>query len=772
MTFFNILLGRLSLTTSKPFVPYHLLQRGIFMRFLLVALLFPLTLANADDAPVNQLLGFDDAASGAQRELEARFDEQLSPADQDEWLRRLSAKPHHVGSAAGKENARFVAELFESWGFDVEIEEYEILLPTPKTRELELVAPHAFEASLEEDSLQQDPSTSVRDELLPPYNAFSTDGEVEGELVFVNYGIPEDYELLERYGIDVRGKIVIAKYGRSWRGIKPKLAGEKGALGTIIYSDPADDGYALGDPYPKGPFKHESGVQRGSVMDMPTYPGDVLTPGIGATRGAKRLAIEDAPTITRIPVLPISQRDALPLLSALDGEVVPPEWRGALPITYHLGPGPARVRLKLEFDWERVTAYNVIARLEGETWPDEWIIRGNHHDGWNHGASDPVSGMAVMLAEAKAIAELVRAGDRTARTIVYAAWDAEEPGLIGSTEWAEHHADELREHAVAYLNTDSNSRGFIDVGGSHVLEHFLNQVLEDVADPQTGVSLKERRKSYLQVNAAGEKEREEAENREDLRIYPMGSGSDYTPFLQHLGIAAANLGFGGEGEDGSYHTLYDTYEHYTTWRDPGLVYGVALSRVAGRATLRLANAPRLPFEFNGFADNIRLYVTELEELADGMRKETALNNRLLEDGAFAAALDPTKALGPPAYDAPVPYFNFAPLKNALERLQQAAADYERVIGDDPNPSRELNRLLYTSERLLTREQGLTGRPWYKHHIYAPGFYTGYGVKTIPGVREAIEQREYEAVGPQVALAAEVLNDMAARIETIAAKGMQ
>ena len=742
------------------------------MRFLLVALLFPLTLANADDAPVNQLLGFDDAASGAQRELEARFDEQLSPADQDEWLRRLSAKPHHVGSAAGKENARFVAELFESWGFDVEFEEYEILLPMPKTRELELVAPHAFKASLEEDSLQQDPSTSVRDELLPPYNAFSTDGEVEGELVFVNYGIPEDYELLERYGIDVRGKIVIAKYGRSWRGVKPKLAGEKGALGTIIYSDPADDGYALGDPYPKGPFKHESGVQRGSVMDMPTYPGDVLTPGIGATRGAQRLAIEDAPTITRIPVLPISQRDALPLLSALDGEVVPPEWRGALPITYHLGPGPARVRLKLEFDWERVTAYNVIARLEGETWPDEWIIRGNHHDGWNHGASDPVSGMAVMLAEAKAIAELVRAGDRTARTIVYAAWDAEEPGLIGSTEWAEHHADELREHAVAYLNTDSNSRGFIGVGGSHVLEHFLNQVLEDVADPQTGVSLKERRKSYLQVNAAGEKEREEAENREDLRIYPMGSGSDYTPFLQHLGIAAANLGFGGEGEDGSYHTLYDTYEHYTTWRDPGLVYGVALSRVAGRATLRLANAPRLPFEFNGFADNIRLYVTELEELADGMRKETALNNRLLEDGAFAAALDPTKALGPPAYDAPVPYFNFAPLKNALERLQQAAADYERVIGDDPNPSRELNRLLYTSERLLTREQGLTGRPWYKHHIYAPGFYTGYGVKTIPGVREAIEQREYEAVGPQVALAAEVLNDMAARIETIAAKGMQ
>jgi N-acetylated-alpha-linked acidic dipeptidase len=252
----------------------------------------------------------------------------------------------------------------------------------------------------------------------------------------------------------------------------------------------------------------------------------------------------------------------------------------------------------------------------------------------------------------------------------------------------------------------------------------------------------------------------------------MGSGSDYTPFLQHLGIASANLGFGGEGEGGSYHTLYDTYKHYTTWRDPGLAYGVALSKVGGRATLRLANAPRLPFEFAGFADNIRLYVTELEELADRMRKETALNNRLLENGSYTAALDPTKTLGPPAHEVPVPHFNFAPLKNALLRLQEAAVEYEDVMSDSEVTSPEINRLLYTSERVLTREQGLSGRPWYKHHIYAPGFYTGYGVKTIPGVREAIEQRQYEAVGPQIALAAEVLDDMAARIEMIAAMGMQ
>jgi N-acetylated-alpha-linked acidic dipeptidase len=747
------------------------------MRFLLATLLLPAAAVlaagnHAQEKVPARLLGFDEDASEVQRALEDEFDGRLSPAEQDEWLRRLSARPHHVGSSAGRENARFIADLFESWGFDVEIEEYEILLPTPKVRELELIAPHAFEATLQEDPIPEDPDTSVREELLPPYNAFSIDGEVEGELVFVNYGIPEDYELLERHGIDVSGKVAIAKYGGSWRGIKPKLAGEKGAIGTIIYSDPGDDGYALGDPYPIGPFKHPSGVQRGSVMDMPTYPGDVLTPGAGATRKARRLKLDSAPTITKIPVLPISQRDALPLLAALRGAVAPPEWRGALPITYHLGPGPAKVRLKVLFNWERVIAYNVVARLEGATWPDEWIIRGNHHDGWNHGAADPVSGLVAMLAEAKSIAALARAGDRPARTVVYAAWDAEEPGLIGSTEWAEHHADELRQHAVAYLNTDSNSRGFVSIGGSHVLERFLNQVVEDVIDPQTDLSLKERKKSYLLVNAPDEKARDEAEKREDLRIYPMGSGSDYTPFLQHLGIASANLGFGGEGEGGSYHTLYDTYEHYTRWRDPGLVYGVALSKTGGRATLRLANALRLPFEFTGFADNISLYVTELEELADLMRRETALSNRLLENGAYAAALDPTKSLGPPAHAEPVPHFNFAPLKNALMRLQEAALEYENVMTRSDTYTPEINRLLYTSERLLTREQGLVGRPWYKHHIYAPGFYTGYGVKTFPGVREAIEQREYEAVGPQIALAAEVLNDMTAHIERIAAMGME
>ncbi|HET6629931.1 MAG TPA: transferrin receptor-like dimerization domain-containing protein [Woeseiaceae bacterium] len=710
------------------------------------------------------LLGFDAEGSEAERALEARLDADIDAADLDRWLKRLSARPHHAGSAAGRENANFIASLFEDWGYDVAIEEYEILLPTPKVREVELVAPTHFTASLTEASLPEDPGTSVREHLLPPYNAFSVDGEVEGELVFVNYGLPEDYEMLERYGIDVKGKIAIAKYGMSWRGIKPKLAAEHGAIGTLIYSDPADDGYAVGDTYPEGPFKHPTAVQRGSVMDMPTYPGDVLTPGVGATADADRLSREEAPTITEIPVLPISWKDALPLLEALDGPVAPADWRGALPITYHLGPGPARVRVNVQFNWDRITAYDVIARLEGAEYPDEWVIRGNHHDAWNSGAADPVAGLVATLAEARAIGRLAQAGERPARTIIFAAWDAEEPGLIGSTEWAEDHADALQEHAVAYLNTDSTARGFIGIGGSHTLEHFFNQVMADVTDPQTGQSIKARLRAAMQVRAEDDKDREEAQ-RDDLRIYPLGSGSDYTPFLQHLGIASANIGFGGEGDGGSYHTLYDTYRHYTTWRDPGLEYGVALAQVTGRATLRLANAPLLPFEFTGFADNIELYITELEELATKMREETARTNRLIEEGAYALALDPQKALGPPKPQPPVPHFSFAPLKNALDRLQRAAAAFkEKSAGAKGSP--EINRLLYTSERVLTREDGLEGRPWYKHYIYAPGFYTGYGVKTLPGVREAIEQRQYDKVEPQAAIAADVLNAMAYRIETI------
>ena len=710
------------------------------------------------------LLGFDAAGSAAQRALEADFDSRIDAREMEAWLRDLSFEPHHVGSPKGYANAQRLAELFTSWGYATEIAEYEILFPTPKTRELELVSPGSFTASLTEEALDEDPSTSRTQDLLPPYNAFSRDGEVEAELVFVNYGMPADYEVLERHGISVEGKIAIAKYGRSWRGIKPKLAGEKGAIGTLIYSDPLDDGYGQGETYPQGPFKHESAVQRGSVMDMPTYPGDVLTPGIGATPDAVRLDRADAPTITEIPVLPISHKDAMPLLAAMGGDVVPAEWRGGLPITYHMGPGPARVRLKLEFNWTMVTAYNVIARLEGSEFPDEWVIRGNHHDGWNHGAADPISGLVALMAEAKAVGELAQAGNAPARTLIYAAWDAEEPGLIGSTEWVEHHAAELSEHAVAYLNTDGNSRGFINIGGSHTLERLMGGVTADVIDPQTGVSVDARRRAMLTLEGSNARIKNEAKNRAQLRISPLGSGSDYTPFLQHLGIASINIAFGGEAQDGSYHTLYDTYEHYLKFRDPGLDYGVALAQVAGRATLRIANAQRLPFEFAGLTDNIALYLSEIEALTDALRSGTEDTNSLIDAGTYDLALDPTKNLGAPSSNQPVPYFNFARLHNALTRLDAAATAYEGKV--DQPASAEVNRLLYSSERLLTRGHGLAGRPWFKHHLYAPGFYTGYGVKTLPGVRESIEQLQFDAVDEQIVIAAQMIEELAARVEDL------
>ena len=710
------------------------------------------------------LLGFDAAGSAAQRALEADFDSRIDAREMEAWLRDLSFEPHHVGSPKGYANAQRLAELFTSWGYATEIAEYEILFPTPKTRELELVSPGSFTASLTEEALDEDPSTSRTQDLLPPYNAFSRDGEVEAELVFVNYGMPADYEVLERHGISVEGKIAIAKYGRSWRGIKPKLAGEKGAIGTLIYSDPLDDGYGQGETYPQGPFKHESAVQRGSVMDMPTYPGDVLTPGIGATPDAVRLDRADAPTITEIPVLPISHKDAMPLLAAMGGDVVPAEWRGGLPITYHMGPGPARVRLKLEFNWTMVTAYNVIARLEGSEFPDEWVIRGNHHDGWNHGAADPISGLVALMAEAKAVGELAQAGNAPARTLIYAAWDAEEPGLIGSTEWVEHHAAELSEHAVAYLNTDGNSRGFINIGGSHTLEKLMGGVTADVIDPQTGVSVDARRRAMLTLEGSNARIKNEAKNRAQLRISPLGSGSDYTPFLQHLGIASINIAFGGEAQDGSYHTLYDTYEHYIKFRDPGLYYGVALAQVAGRATLRIANAQRLPFEFAGLTDNIALYLSEIEALTDALRSGTEDTNSLIDAGTYDLALDPTKNLGAPSSNQPVPYFNFARLHNALTRLDAAATAYEGKV--DQPASAEVNRLLYSSERLLTRGHGLAGRPWFKHHLYAPGFYTGYGVKTLPGVRESIEQLQFDAVDEQIVIAAQMIEELAARVEDL------
>jgi N-acetylated-alpha-linked acidic dipeptidase len=692
--------------------------------------------------------GFNDDESTVQKQLETRFDKQISSAHIGETIRELSAKPHHIGSPGGKAVAESVLAKFKSYGWDTHLVTYQVLFPTPKTRVLELTGPTTYKALLKEPALKED-ATSGQDGQLPTYNAWSADGNVTAELVYVNFGLPEDYEWLERAGIDVKGKIVIARYGHSWRGTKPKVAQEHGAIGCIIYSDPAEDGYRQGDVYPQGAFKNEYGVQRGSIMDMVIYPGDPLTPGIGATQNAKRLDRSAATNLLKIPVLPISYHDAQPLLAALTGLVAPAAWRGGLPMTYHVGPGKGKVHLEVLFDWQLRPAYDVIAEIKGAQFPDQWIIRGNHHDAWVNGAADPISGLASELEEAKAIGELVKGGYKPARTLVYCAWDAEEPGLLGSTEWVEDHADELQKKAVAYINTDNNGRGFLFAGGSHALEPMMSEISKDVMDPQTHESLFHRKMALAAVNAGTTKGKRDAMQQQNLKLEALGSGSDYSSFLQHLGIPSLNLGFGGEDNGGEYHSIYDSYDDYIRFKDPGFEYGTALSQTAGRAVLRLADAPALPFDYRCLQKTISTYVDELQSLTTEMRENTKVNNELIRTRQYDLAENKQEHLRLPVKEEEVPYIDFSPLQNALSAL-------EKAVQNQPLD----NKLLYQAEQQLLTADGLPRRSWYKHTIYAPGFYTGYGVKTIPGVREAIEQRNWQEAQTQIGVVAAAINRLA------------
>jgi N-acetylated-alpha-linked acidic dipeptidase len=721
------------------------------------------------------LRGYSTASARTQREWETKFRAIPDPARMKESMRRLSARPHHVGSPYDKDNAEWLLAQFKSYGWDAKIETFDVLFPTPKQRLVELVAPTRFVAKLQEPAESVDPTSNQTAEQLPSYNAYSADGDVTGPLVYVNYGVPADYEELERRGISVHGAIVIARYGGSWRGIKPKVAAEHGAVGCLIYSDPRDDGYSQGEVFPKGPYRNRDGVQRGSVADMPVYPGDPLTPGVGATKDAKRLALADAKTITKIPVLPISYGDAQPLLTALGGPLAPGAWRGALPITYRLGGGLARVHLVVKSNWDTKPLYDVIARLPGSESPDEWIIRGNHHDAWVNGAEDPISGAIAVLEEARALGELVKQGWKPKRTIIYALWDGEEPGLLGSTEWVETHADELAQKAVAYLNSDTNGRGMLGVEGSHTLERFINEVAHDIEDPETKASVWKRQQAAVVRYGAG-KARQEARTRGDLRIGALGSGSDFTPFLQHAGIAALNLGFGGEDGGGIYHSVYDDFYWFTHFSDTSFVYGRALAQTTGTAVMRLANADILPFEFGNLAETIRTYVNELDGLMTSQSDEIAERNRQIEDGVFTATTDPRRPEKAPRAEALPPHVSLAPLLNAVDSLTRAAKRYEQALsklgatdgdGFSHTDRSAVNALLVQSERRLTSPDGLPGRSWFRHLLYAPGFYTGYGVKTLPGAREAIEQKQWNSVDREIARIAAVINGEASQVTSAA-----
>ncbi len=687
-----------------------------------------------------------------------------------EFMQRLSARPHHTGSPYDKDNAEWLLAKLKSWGLDARIENFDVLFPTPKERQVEMLEPSRYVAKLEEPTVAVDPTSGQHDEQLPVYHAYSIDGDVTGPLVYVNYGVPEDYEQLERMGVSVSGAIVIARYGGSWRGIKPKVAAEHGALGCLIYSDPRDDGYYVGDVFPDGPERPRFGAQRGSVMDMPLYPGDPLTPGIGASPGAKRLALSEAKTLTKIPVLPISYGDAQPLLAALKGAVVPENWRGALPMTYHSGPGPAKVHLKVKFNWDSPKLYNVIVRIPGAEYPDEWVIRGNHHDAWVNGAADPVSGTVAIMEEMRALSELLKQGWKPKRTIIYCFWDGEEQGLLGSTEWAEEHAAELRRHAVAYINSDGNGRGVMRVSGSHTLENFINGVMKDLEDPETGMTVW-KRLQLSDLEKADADRKKELRTRPDLRIEALGSGSDYTAFIDHLGVASLNLGFGGEGGGGGvYHSIYDDFYWYTHFSDSDFVYGRALAQAGGTAVMRMADAGVLPFQFGDFSDTVGVYLTELKKLATDQRARIEELNREIEEGVFKASADPRKAYVPPSKEPVPPHLNFAPLEDAVDLLAESAKRYDAAGQKAGAGTRAqvVNAKLIESERRLTDDAGLPGRPWFRHMIYAPGFYTGYGVKTIPGVREAIEQKRWKEAEEQIQRAGGVLTREADLIDEAAA----
>ncbi len=742
----------------------------------LLALFLTISLAAAQTpTPTGPLLGFSSETAKVELDWEARFRAIPEAKRVHDNMLHLAAHPHHVGSDYQRQNAEWLVARYKEWGWDAHIERFDVLFPTPKERVLELVAPHKYVATLDEPALPEDPYTHEKSSQLPGYNIYSADGDVTAPLVYVNNGMPADYEILERHNISVSGAIVIARYGGGWRGLKPKLAAEHGAVGCIIYSDPADDGYGQDEVLPKGPMRPPGGIQRGSVADTTLYPGDPLTPGIGSVPGAKRLKISEAQTIMKIPVLPIGYGDAQPLLAALAGPAVPTEWRGGLPLTYHFGPGPAKVHLKLAFDWSQKPVLDVIATLKGSEEPDVWIVRGNHYDGWVNGADDPISGQSALLEEARALGELAKQGWRPKRTLIYAAWDGEEPGLIGSTEWAETHAEDLSQKGALYLNSDENGRGFFSAGGSHELEELVNSVAKDMVDPETKVSVWKRQQASLLVRGGrrtGGTPNPEVLTHNTLPIEAIGSGSDFAAFLDHFGIASLNVGFGGEDRGGTYHSAYDTPWFTDHFGDKDEVYGPILAQTAGVLVMRFASADVLPYDFTAMARTLRQYDHELQELVKSLEKDAETRKRNLDMHAYALTDDPQQGLQAPPSLVPPPELDFAPLNDAVASLEKAAADFnaarpgmERLA---PEQRKAINAELTTVDRKLIGEQGLPRRPWVRNLIYAPGVYAGYGVKTLPGVREALEQGRFPEALEQLKIVAKAINDEAVYIEKIAA----
>ncbi len=658
-----------------------------------------------------RLSGYAPASARSELAREAAIMGKPSAERMNTYHLALTGEPHHAGTEANIRLADYYAARLKEFGFDsVTLFRYEVLLPRPIQRQITLLAPERYQLKLEEPPLPNDPDTK-KPGILPPYNAYAVDGDVTAEVVYVNYGVPADYQVLDSLGISVKGKIVIARYGGSWRGIKPKVAAEHGAVACIIYSDPLDDGYAQGDVLPKGKWRPEWGVQRGSVMDMPMYPGDPQTPDRASKPGVERIPLAQVPTIEKIPTIPVSYGDALPILRNLGGPVVPRAWRGALGLTYHVGAGPARVHLLLKNDWGVRPIVDVVGIIRGSEQPDKIVMAGGHRDAWTFGGRDPISGAVSLLETARVMADLAKNGQRPKRSIAIVSWDAEEYGLLGSTEYGEEFADALRQNLILYLNRESYTAGDFSADGVHSLQPAVNAVTK-------AVKLPDGQRTIYDAWAADTRPAGMAEGPfgRQVRLGALGSGSDYTVFLDHLGVPSLDMGF--ESSNGIYHSAYDTHWFFTTFGDPGFAYGVKLAELVGVFLERMANADVLPFDYASTAETVNRYLDELEQEAKTRKLDVDLSavraaNASL--GATAAALNAEvdRILG---LDAA-----------ALTRSQDALA--------------RLNDQLVKVEQAFLSAEGLPRRGWFRHQLYAPGFYTGYGVKTLPGVREALENND-------------------------------
>jgi len=667
--------------------------------------------------------GFHAADVEAQHATESRLRAYPEPPRARAYLRRMAGEPHHAGSPGSKAVAEYALSLFRQWGLEARIEEFEALLPFPTVRLVELTAPVRFKARLAEPVMAEDPDSGDRNQL-PLYNAYSASGDVTGPLVYVNYGIPSDYVQLKKMGVDVKGKIVLARYGQSWRGTKAKLAQENGAIGCLIYSDPREDGYFQGDVFPKGPFRPALSAQRGSVLDMPVAVGDPLSPGWASEKGSRRLSLDQAATVMRIPVLPLSHADALPLLEQLNGPVVPVEWRGALPVTYHAGPGPAIVRIKTDFDWSSRPLYNVVARIPGKSLPDEWILYGNHHDAWVNGAADPVSGAAALLETARSFAELRKTGWQPSRTLLFALWDGEEFGLMGSTEWVEKHKEDLQSKLIAYLNSDTNTGGALGASGSPLLNEFLREVARDCLDPVTGKPL---------LDTA--RRRDAGQSAAPFEIGPLGAGSDYVAFQHHAGIPSLNLGFSKPGASGTYHSIYDSVAWFEKTMDKDYLYSRALAQTFATAILRMSESRIHPYSFRYFETAVRRWLEETGKLSGAPDLRSV-----------ASALNEVKSAG--------------------ERFEKAYETALPRMAASPSRLPAINARLRAVERTLLAPGGLPGRTWYKHQVYSPGLYTGYSAKTLPAIREPLESGSPEESARNVKPLADALRRFAGEVNEI------